>query len=261
VGIVATVLFVLVERRATAPLVDLKLLRNGVLVGATLAILIVAGTINALMYVLSLYFQNPDALGLSAFQAGLATLPAAAGMIAITPLITPLAHRVGGGRAVALGFLLAAGGFAWLALVEASWRYAAFVLPMILLAVGLGVANGPASSGSTAAVEPEQVGAASGISNMARYIGGAVAVAIVATIFNASINNNLDEGASNSDALAAGFSSACVLMAIWAALGVGLIVFMRRMRIRRTRAVDRAAGATAAFHTIPVPHERSVSVV
>ena len=37
-----------------------QLLRNRVLVGATLAILIVAGTINALMYVLSLYFQNPD---------------------------------------------------------------------------------------------------------------------------------------------------------------------------------------------------------
>ena len=53
-----------------APLVDLRLLRNRVLVGATLAILIVAGTINALMYVLSLYFQDPAALGLSAFRRG-----------------------------------------------------------------------------------------------------------------------------------------------------------------------------------------------
>ena len=105
--IVATLLFVRVERRVAAPLVDLQLLRNRVLVGATLAILIVAGTINGLMYVISLYFQNPDALGLSAFEAGLATLPAAAGMIAITPLITPLAVRIGPGRAVAIGFALA----------------------------------------------------------------------------------------------------------------------------------------------------------
>jgi MFS family permease len=212
------------------------------------------------MYVLSLYFQNPDALGLSAFEAGLATLPAAAGMIAVTPLITPLAARVGGGRAVALGFLLAAGGFAWLALVEASWTYAAFVLPMVLLAIGLGVANGPASAGSTAAVQPEQVGAASGISNMARYIGGAVAVAIVATVFNASINNHLSDGAAKPDALAAGFSSACVLMAIWAALGVGLIVLMRRMRLRRTGAIHVAAAATAAFHTIPIEPTSPVPV-
>ena len=57
------------------------------LVGATLAILLVAGAINALMYVLSLYFQDPAAFGLSALQAGLATLPAAAAMIAVTPLM------------------------------------------------------------------------------------------------------------------------------------------------------------------------------
>jgi fucose permease len=177
-------------------------------------------------------------------------------MIAVTPLITPFAARIGAGRAVAAGFLLAAAGFGWLALVEASWTYASFVLPMVLLAVGLGVANGPASAGSTAAVEPEQVGAASGISNMARYIGGAVAVAIVATVFNASINTNLDEGASDADALAAGFSSASVLMAIWAACGVALIVFMRRMRIRRTKAIHVAAAASAAFHTIPTEPAR-----
>jgi MFS family permease len=62
VSIVSTVLFVHVERRASAPLVDLRLLRNRVLVGATLAILIVAGSINAIMYVLSLYFQDPAGL-------------------------------------------------------------------------------------------------------------------------------------------------------------------------------------------------------
>src|SRR3954470_7802015 len=61
--IVGAVLFVVVERRVPAPLVDLALLRNQVLVGATLAILIVAGTINALMYILSLYFQDPAAFG------------------------------------------------------------------------------------------------------------------------------------------------------------------------------------------------------
>ena len=63
ISVVAAVLFVVVEQRVPAPIVDLALLRNQVLVGATLAILIVAGTINALMYVLSLYFQDPAASG------------------------------------------------------------------------------------------------------------------------------------------------------------------------------------------------------
>jgi EmrB/QacA subfamily drug resistance transporter len=252
ISIVAAVLFVVVEKRVSAPLVDLQLLRNRVLVGSTLAILIVAGTINALMYVTSLYFQNPDALGLSAFEAGLATLPAAAGMIAVTPVIAPLAAKIGAGRAVALGFVLAAVGFAALAFVQASWAYAAFVLPLIAIAVGLGLANGPASSASTAAVSADQVGAASGISNMARYVGAAVAVAAIAMIDNSVANNRLEAGDSPSEALAAGLSRSSLAMAIWSALGILLLVLMARHRQARPRAVDLAAAASAAAHTIPV---------
>jgi MFS family permease len=252
ISIVAGVLFVVVEKRATAPLVDLRLLRNAILVGATLAILIVAGTINALMYVVSLYFQDPSGLGFSALEAGLATLPAAAGMVLITPVIAPLAAKIGGGKAVALGFALAALGFAVLAFVEASWTYAMFVAPLVALAVGLGIANGPASSGSTASVSPDQVGQASGISNMARYVGAAVAVAAVAMVNNAVINNHLDAGESASDALAAGLSRSSLLMAIWAGLGVLLVALLARHRpARRARAVDRAAAAAVVTHTIP----------
>lgn len=250
-AIVSTVLFTVVERRVSAPLVDLKLLRNRVLVGATLAILIVAGTINALMYVLSLYFQNPAALGMSALQAGLATLPAAAGMIAITPAITPLAGRIGVRAAVALGFGLATAGFAALAFVHASWQYGAFVLPLVALAVGLGVANGPASSASTASVSAAEVGQASGISNMARYIGASVAVAAVAMIDNAVANSHRQAGASQSEALAAGLSRASLMMAIWTACGVALVLLLGHHRAARSRAIDRAAAAAATSHTIP----------
>jgi EmrB/QacA subfamily drug resistance transporter len=251
VAVGATALFVVVERRVQAPLVDLRLLRNRVLVGATLAILIVAGTINALMYEISLYFQNPAALGMSPLEAGLATLPAAAGMIVITPAITPLAGKIGAGRAVALGFGLAAAGFVVLAFVQSSWTYAAFVGPLVALAVGLGIANGPASSGSTAAVSADEVGAASGISNMARYVGAAVAVAAVAMLSNAVGNNHKEAGESAADALAAGLASASILMAIWAGLGVALIALLARHRAAPATSVDRAAAAAISVHTIP----------
>jgi len=251
IALVATLLFVYVEKRASAPLVDLRLLRNRVLVGATLAILIVAGTINGLMYVLSLYFQNPAALDLSALETGLATLPAAAGMIAVTPLITPLAGRIGAGRAVGFGFVLATIGFGWLAFADASWAYVAFVLPLIVLAVGLGFANGPASSASTAAVSADQVGAASGISNMARYVGAALAVAAVAMIYNAVTVNHQEAGDSASEALAAGLGAASLFMAITSAAGIALLVLLARHRQRPTRLVDRAAAAAGTTHTIP----------
>jgi EmrB/QacA subfamily drug resistance transporter len=249
ITIAAGFAFVAVEKRVEAPLLDLNLLRNRILVGATLAILIVAGTINALMYVLSLYFQNPAAFGMSALEAGLATLPAAAGMILVTPLITRVAVRIGAAVTVAAGFGVAAAGFVFLAFVQASWTYALFVIPLVAMAVGIGFANGPASSASTSSVPPDQVGSASGISNMARYVGAAVAVALVAMIFNAVIDNN--GGPSSPTALADGLSAAAIVMVVMSLAGVAIAVLLTRHRPAEPEAVHRAAGAAAALHTIP----------
>ncbi|GAA2615038.1 hypothetical protein GCM10010425_04610 [Streptomyces spororaveus] len=91
----AAVAFVAVERRVEAPLVDLRLLKNRVLIGATIGILLSAGVINGLMYLVSLYFQNPATLALSPLEAGLATLPATVGLIAITPLVPRIVQRLG----------------------------------------------------------------------------------------------------------------------------------------------------------------------
>ena len=252
-SVLGAVGFVAVERWVAAPLVDLRLLRNAVLIGATFAILIVAGAINALMYVLSLYFQDPAAFGMSALQAGLATLPAAAALIGVTPLITPLAVKIGTGYAIALGFAVSAVAFAALAFVHASWAYIAFVLPLIVIAAALGLANGPASSASTAVVSADEVGQASGISNMARYVGGSLAVAAVATIYATVTDNHRQAGASAADALAAGLSRSALLLAIMSAAGVVLAVLVTRHRLARLRAIDRAAAAAAVAHTIPIP--------
>ena len=253
-SVVGAVLFVVVEKRVSTPLVDLALLRNQVLVGATLAILIVAGAINGLMYILSLYLQDPATFGLSALETGVATLPAAAAMIVVTPFITPLAARIGTRFAIVAGFALAAVGFGVLAFVESSWSYAALVVPLVVLSAGLGLANGPASSASTAAVPQDQVGQASGISNMARYIGGSVFVALVATIFNSVTVDRTDAGASTSEALAAGLSRSTLLLAVFSALGIALSLLMARHYQAPPRAIDRAAAAAAIAHTLPVPH-------
>ncbi|GAA2716402.1 MFS transporter [Actinoplanes palleronii] len=243
--------FVIAERHATTPLVDLALLRNRVLVGATLAILLVAGVINALMYLLSLYFQNPDGFGMSALEAGLATLPAAAAMIAITPLITPLAVKIGARAAVAIGFGLATVGFAALVFVDPSWSYGAFVLPLIVLSVGLGLANGPASSASTAAVDPDQVGQASGISNMARYVGGSLAVAAAATVSTAVSSGRAADGEPADAVLAAGLAGGALLMTLMSAAGVALVLLLRRHRSEPATPLHLAAAAAVTSHTIP----------
>jgi EmrB/QacA subfamily drug resistance transporter len=243
--------FVIAERRAAAPLVDLRLLRNRVLVGATLAILLVAGVLNALMYLFSLYFQDPATFAMSPFEAGLATLPAAAAMIAITPLITPFAVRIGPRNAVALGFGLATVASVALIFVTSSWTYLAFILPMIGIAIGLGVANGPASSASTSSVPADQVGQASGISNMARYVGGSLAVAAAATVSTSVTAGRDAAGDAAADALAAGLGAAAIVLTVMSAGGVALLVLMGRRRGERPTAVHLAAAAAGTSHTIP----------
>ncbi len=239
------------ERRVSVPLVDLGLMRNRVLVGATIAILIGAGTINALMYVLSLYLQNPDALGFSPLQAGLATLPATAGLVAVAPLVPRFAKRFGGRQVIGVGFAITTGGFAFVGLADSSWRYVAFVLPLVAIAVGMGLSNGPSSSAATASVPANQVGEASGISNMARYVGAAVATAIAATVYSSVISSRTDAGRSASDALASGLAATSWVMAGFSFAGVLMAFVIGRHRAARGTLADSAAAAAAHTHTLP----------
>ncbi|WP_168217944.1 MFS transporter [Occultella kanbiaonis] len=251
IAIAAGMAFVAVERRVAVPLLDLALLRNRVLVGSTIAILIGAGTINGLMYLLSLYFQDPAALGFSPLQAGLATLPATVGLVVVAPMVPKLAARFGGRQTIGVGFAVTAAGFVIVGLVDASWQYAAFLLPLVAIAVGMGLSNGPASSAATASVPENQVGGASGVSNMARYVGAAVATALAATIYGSVIGNQTADGASPSDALAAGLAAASWMMAIFSFLGVLMAFVIARHRAPTGTLNDAAASAAAHTHTLP----------
>jgi len=252
ITVVAAYAFVQAERRVKAPLLDLALLRNRVLVGATIAILIGAGTINGLMYLLSLYFQNPATLDFSPLQAGLATLPATVGLVVIAPFVPKLAGRFGGRQTIGAGFALTTIGFVAVGLVDGSWKYSAFLLPLVAIAVGMGMSNGPASSAATASVPANQVGEASGVSNMARYVGAAVATALAASIYAGVTANQTDKGKAQADALAAGLAAASWAMAVFSAVGLLLAVLVIvRHRTGRATLADSAAAAAAHLHTLP----------
>ena len=243
--------FVAVEKHVAVPMLDLALLRNRVLVGSTVAILIGAGTINALMYVLSLYFQDPSTLDMTPFEAGLATLPATVGLVVIAPLVPRLASKLGGRQVVGLGFAVTAAGFAWTGLANADWRYGAFVIPLVLIAVGMGMSNGPASAASTACVPARQVGEASGISNQARYVGAAVATALAATIYSTVSENGADAGRGAAEALTNGLQAVGWVMAGISVAGVVMAVVMGRHRQPTGTLSDAAASAAALSHTLP----------
>ena len=256
ITVLAGFAFIRVEHRVSVPLLDLALLRNRVLVGSTIAILIAAGTINGLMYLFSIYFQNPATLGFSPLQAGLATLPATVGLVAVTPLLPRLTARLGGRQTIALGFAVTTAGFVVVGFTKGSWSYAAFFLPLIAIAVGMGLSNGPSSSGATASVPPAQVGEASGVSNMARYVGAAVATALAATVYGSVAANHEGDGASTASSLAAGLGAASWLMAALSIVGVAiaLVVIARYKSGRGLNTLDDVlAAAASSVHTIPPP--------
>ncbi len=250
--------FVAVERRIPAPLVDLRLLRNVLLVGSTFAILIGAGAIAGLSLLISLYFQDPATFGMSSLVAGLACLPVAAVVVLVAPAVTPLAHKLGARPVIVTGFVLMTAGFGFLAAVRESWSYVLFLPGLLAIAIGLGLSNGPASSISTAAVSPEEVGSASGISNMARYVGGAVLTAVAAGIYASVTASHVASGADQAAALAAGFSRSSIALAVFSAVGILLGLLVAR-RTPRPQAIHYAAAAAATAHTVPAnPPEKAV---
>ena len=251
VSVACAVGFVFVERRVSAPLVDLRLLRNTVLVGSTLAILIGAGAIAALSLLVSLYFQDPAGLGASSLAAGLAVLPVAALLVLVAPAVTPLSHRFGPRVIILVGFVLLTVGFGLLVVVQPGWTYVTFLLPFLAIAVGLGLSNGPASSLSTSCVSHDDVGAASGISNMARYVGGAVMTAVAAGIYSNVTTARIGEGEPRDQALAGGFGAAGLALAVFCAAGLALALLAGRRARRRATIVDYAAAAAGTAHTVP----------
>jgi MFS family permease len=177
--------------------------------------------------------------------------PATVGLVVIAPLVPKLAARFGCRQVIGVGFAITAGGFAAVGFVQPSWRYLAFLLPVIAIAVGMGMSNGPASSAATASVSAEQVGAASGVSNMARYIGAAVATALAATIYATVTANRTAAGKTASEALSAGLALASWVMAAFSFAGVLMALVMARYRAAKGTVHDSAAAAAAHTHT---PH-------
>ena len=92
----------------------------------------------------------------------------------------------------------------------------------------MGLSNGPATSASTACVSAAQVGAASGVSNMARYVGAAVATALAATIYGNVIASKTAEGQRASTPCPPDSPAASWVMAVFSLAGVVMAVVMGR---------------------------------
>ncbi|MFD0901562.1 MFS transporter [Actinomadura sediminis] len=175
-----------IETRAADPLLPPRLLRSrGVGLGNVL-MLLAGGCFQVPMwYFLTLYMQ--DVLGLSALETGLGFLPHTLVTMLVGLQVTPrLMRRVDDRALVAAGAAVAAAGFLWQGaaaglLTQGGGSYVRDVLgPAVLVSVGGGLLNTPLTATVTAGVAGADAGAASGLMNTAKQVGGAVGLAALA---------------------------------------------------------------------------------
>jgi predicted MFS family arabinose efflux permease len=181
VSIAMIVSFVVIESRVAAPLVRLGIFRVRALAGGDSAMFFLAAGMFANFYFGTLYLQ--EILRYSPISTGLAFLPVAL-LIGVGAGISQRIVPRFGIRVVAIGGVtVGAVGLALMARVGLHSTYAGTLLPAyVLLALGLGFAFVPATLIGVSSVGAEDAGLASGLFNTAQQIGGALGLAILATI-------------------------------------------------------------------------------
>ncbi|MFB7410160.1 MFS transporter [Streptomyces sp. NPDC056202] len=224
--------------RAKAPMLPMRLFRNRAFSGINAASLLMFLGMFGSIFLLSQYMQG--VLGYSPTEAGLRMLPWTGMPMIVAPLAGALSDRVGGRPVVAAGLTLQAIGLAWFALVltpDAS--YTAQLPALVVSGIGMALYFAPAANLVMSSVRPSEQGIASGANNALREVGGALGVAVMASIFAAQ--GGYASGQDFVDGL---------LPALWVgagavALGAVAVLFAPSRRQEARRKAEAAAEAEA----------------
>ena len=182
IGGVLIVAFLLRERLARAPMVDLGMFTSrGFSVANLVGFLMSFGMFGSI-FLITLYVQ--DVQGFSPLQAGLRTLPWTGTIMLVAPFAGLLAGRIGSRPVVLLGMAAQAAALALIGLRATPTAPYTDLLPAFLLGgFGMGLSFAPLSSAVMAAITDSRQGQASGVYNTLRELGGVFGVAILGAVF------------------------------------------------------------------------------
>jgi EmrB/QacA subfamily drug resistance transporter len=222
-------LFLGIEARVRAPLMPLGLFRFRNVATANVVGVLWAAAMFAWFFISALYMQL--VLGYSPLQVGLAFLPANLIMAAFSlGLSAKLVMRFGIRLPLATGLLIAAVGLALFARAPVDGRFVVDVLPgMILLGLGAGIAFNPVLLAAMSDVSPRESGLASGVVNTSFMMGGALGLAVLASLAAAHTDNLLASGAASLLALNGGYRVAFAVGAVFAAAAAVLSFVLLRV--------------------------------
>ena len=240
-------LFVAIEIRQRAPLMPLSIFRLRTLRGADTVALLIGMSLFSMFFFVSLYMQQ--VLHYSALKAGLSYLPLAVGIILSAGAASVAVTRLGFKPVLLTGLLFVAAGLFWFSRVPATGgSFAADVLgPSLLAAVGLGLSFVPVTIAAVTGTRPHEAGLASGLVNTAQQVGGALGLAILATVANSRTKDLMHSGQHDlAVALTKGFERAFLVGTGFALIGALLTIVLISSRDSRSHSQSAREGQPAA---------------
>jgi EmrB/QacA subfamily drug resistance transporter len=244
-AVAGLVLFLGIESRVRSPLVPLGLFKHRNISVSNIVGVLWAASMFAWFFLSALYLQL--VLGYSPLQVGLSFLPANLIMGAFSiGLSAKLVMRFGFRKPLATGLLLAAAGLLLFVRAPVDGSFLVDVLPsMILLGFGAGIAFNPVLLAAMSDVDPSESGLASGLVNTSFMMGGALGLAVLASVAASRTNTLRLGGAGELSALTGGYHVAFLVGAVFAAAGA-LIGGTLLREAQPSGAHEAAHGATAA---------------
>jgi EmrB/QacA subfamily drug resistance transporter len=228
VAVALVAAFLVRQGRIANPLMPLRLFRSRNVVGANIIQALLVVGMFGMFFLGALYLQR--ILGYDPFQVGLAFLPATIIMGTLSlGFSAKLAMRFGPKPTMVPALVLLAAGLLLFSRTPVDGDYWTDILPvMILLGLGAGLSFPPIMTLAMSDVRPEDSGLASGLVNMSSQVGGAVGLAVLATLATSRTGNLRADGQPLAEALNSGFHLGYVIGAALLAVTVVIAVVVLR---------------------------------
>jgi MFS family permease len=230
-GAVALVLlggFIARQMTASNPLVPLRVFRSRTVSGANVVQVLMVAGLFGMFFLGALYMQR--VLGYDAIQVGLAFLPVALGIAAMSlGFAARLINRFGAKNVLVPGLVLVAIGLVLFRNVPVHASYASDLLPtMVLFGIGAGAAFPSLMTLAMSAATREDSGLASGLVNTTQQVGGALGLAVLATLATNRTHSAQVAGHNLATSLTSGYHLAFTIGAVLVIAAVGLAVTLLR---------------------------------
>ena len=174
--------FIVRERRAAHPMLDVRLFRNPRFSAASAAVTVSFFTLFGFIFLMTQYFQFVRGYG--PLSAGVHLLPVALSVGAGSVAGTALAVRAGTKLIVTTGLVAMAAFYGWVAATtSATTGYGIIAVQMVLYGLGLGLTSAPATESVMGAISRAKAGVGSAVNDSTRLVGGTLGVAVIGSIY------------------------------------------------------------------------------